>query len=134
MENIIGFLLIAGGVIYKIYTEYAKEQEKAAKRNLKKPVDNQQSAPPAYQSAPAQKPSRPIVPTVQHTKVARQKLVQQEIPEEVIRARKARELDRRKKPIEALAVQNIEEEQDQKINFDLRKAVIQAAILERPQY
>ncbi|MBE8713692.1 hypothetical protein [Sphingobacterium hungaricum] len=139
MENFLPFLIIAAGAIYKIYTEYKKEQDKAAKRNLKRPVAPTAPAPPVQQR---QAPKPVVVPPVQkreNVTVKSQKPVQrpkvetrpvtQEIPQEVLRLRRAKELERNKQPQQLVV---IDADDEKAFEFDLRNAVIQAAILERP--
>lgn len=146
MENPIGIvLLIIAGVIYKIYEGYKEEQAKAKKRaeRLKKKPQQQQAPShrgkprptlpsprrpetvvldypttdfPEFQT-PAPSPSRPDVPSQQTHQTPRP-------------SRSDRK--RQEKTIEVLETDQIESGSPKKINFDLREAVIQQAILNRP--
>lgn len=125
MENFLPALLIIGGVIYKIYTEYQKEQQKAQARMPRKQPQ------PAPQTATANTTAARPAPA--HTRVQqpvanpfqKQAVKNPAIPEEVQRARARKEQDR--KHVKA----PVEQEQYQPA-FDLREAVIHAAILNRP--
>ncbi|NGF56860.1 hypothetical protein G5B35_19670 [Parapusillimonas sp. SGNA-6] len=133
MENIFIVLAIIGSVVYKIYTSYKEEMEKAAKRR--------QSVPPVPRSVPPQQgvpeTSRrhtpvPTPPPVVSSKPMPVKkvppVVPYEVPKEVKKVQQAR-VERDKKRIQ-------QETEHQSVvenfQFDLRQAVIQSAILERP--
>jgi hypothetical protein len=102
--------LIIGGVIYKIYSEYQKEQEKARRRVPQAPL------PPSTPPVPSQKTERVRA-----------------IPEEVrkIQEKRLAEANSNKKII-VKPVVDLEKETERITSFDLRKAVIQSAILNRP--
>ncbi|QBQ42306.1 hypothetical protein E2P86_14585 [Sphingobacterium psychroaquaticum] len=128
MENFLPALLIIGGVIYKIYSEYQKEQEKMRKRRPHIPT-----AEPVAVPIPPPTAKRPIPPTFQkeHPSMVSKKVEQPvkqryDIPEEVNRVREQRQ----HRKIETV---DLEHQQKNKVpEFNLRDAVIQAAILERP--
>ncbi|MCY4781577.1 hypothetical protein ORI89_18115 [Sphingobacterium sp. UT-1RO-CII-1] len=118
MDNFIPAIIIIGGIIYKIYNEFQKEQEAARKRQStmpKRPIPVPTSVEtiPTTPKLPVNPPSIPPV--------------QQSVPTEVLMARKRKEEKRTqlKKPMEVI-------ELDEKPAFNLREAVIQSAILERP--
>ncbi|HLS38309.1 MAG TPA: hypothetical protein VK023_08555 [Sphingobacterium bovisgrunnientis] len=123
MENFIIVLIAIGGLIYNVYKNYQKEMEKSKSRR------------PNVRPQPT--PSPPIQQTIE--KVKRQetytapfeRTYQEEIPAEVIAAQQRRRQNQIKNPLPTL---RIEEKQTEKnvVDFDLRQAVIQAAILERP--
>lgn len=129
MENFLPALFIIGAVIYKIYTEYQKEQEKARRRMPQAP----QSKPPV---PPEHQPRRTVIePTTavplpiphQKTKYA------PDIPDEVrkLREQKQQKATHAKKIVVELE-KEIESEKEASISFDLREAVIQSAILNKP--
>lgn len=134
MENFLPFLLIVAGVVYKIYTEYKKEQDKAVKRNVNRPVSppvQQRQGPKPVIVPPVQK--REQIPVKSQKPIQRptvvQRPVKEEIPQEVLRLRKAKEVARTKQAQQLVV---IDPEEEKAFEFDLRNAVIQAAILERP--
>ncbi len=125
MENFLPALLIIGGVIYKIYTEYQKEQEKAQARIPRKQPHPAPQPPTARTTA-----ARPVPAPVQVQKPVphpfRHETVKSStIPEEVQRVRQRKEEDRKK-------VKAPVEQETYQPAFDLREAVIHAAILNRP--
>ncbi len=121
MENLIPALIIIGSIVYKIYSEYQKEQEKARHRKIGQPP----VPAPVQQHVPAS--PLPELPKQQKPTPLKKKPVYQEvIPEEVNRMRLTK-----KEPKKAIS--NIQKsENSNKPTFDLREAVIQSAILNRP--
>lgn len=122
MENFLPALLIIGGIVYKIYTEFQKEQEKARQRRPNVPTPErgvaQQPAPP--------RPSAPLPDPVAR------RAEQAEVPQEVWKER-----EKRKKRLQEIpAVKPLEPEEGTAAQpaFDLRQAIIQSAILNRPQF
>lgn len=118
MDNFIPAIIIIGGIIYKIYNEFQKEQEAARKRQStmpKRPIP-----PPTSVETITTTPKLPVNPPSIPP-------MQQSVPTEVLMARKRKEEKRTqiKKPMEVI-------ELDEKPAFNLREAVIQSAILERP--
>jgi len=133
MENIFIVLAIIGSVVYKIYTSYKEEMEKAAKRR--------QSVPPVPRSVPPQQgvpeTSRrhtpvPTPPPVVSSKPMPVKkvppVVPYEVPKEVKKVQQAR-VERETRKIKQAQEHPSDTE---RFHFDLRQAVIQSAILERP--
>jgi len=123
MENFIIVLIAIAGLIYNIYKNYQKEVEKSKSR---RPNVRPQSVPVP-----------PIQPTVEKVKRKEIKIkpierpYQEELPAEVIAAQQRRRQSQLKNPMPAVRIQEPEIERNV-IDFDLRQAVIQAAILERP--
>lgn len=153
MENIFIILAIIVSVVYKFYENYKKEMEEAAKRQQKArrvppPVESS-TVPPARTTKPmhprptVQLPQRPATPIPeirqpiprQAVSPSAQVRPQPEQPAEVAYASRMRE---ERKKLQALEV--IKSEEDEMTNsiqpidfeFDLKTAVIQSAILERP--
>src|SRR5690606_40964057 len=99
MENFLPALLIIGGVIYKIYTEFQKEQEKARQRKPSIPPVPQQQipTPPSVKPAP-QVDKYTAPPPVSEVKAGRYEeaysAYQGFIPEEVKKVKLAREKTR----------------------------------------
>lgn len=142
MENFLPGLLIIGAIIYKIYSEYKKEQENVRRRmqqNRNPPpsvppvvFEEQQPRPtvtqPTITPPTLSEPVAPPIPKVEYYV---------EVPETVKKAREARERNQNRtnsltKTIVKPVVDLDEEEQDGVTSFDLRDAVIQSAILNRP--
>lgn len=120
MENFLPALLIIGGVIYKIYSEFKKDQEKARHRNPSRPI---KTTPPD--------PSRRIVPPTSKPITVQLPHINEEITQRYTEKRFQTEGPKRK-------LQEIPKKVETEIlaaeghSFDLREAVIQSAILERP--
>ncbi|MCL7988893.1 hypothetical protein M8998_13160 [Sphingobacterium sp. lm-10] len=152
MENIIPVLLVVGGLIYKIYQNYQEEMEKAKKRQQNMPKSTTPKtvvANPRTTTAKRRDTASPTPRTPQPTydrtlgrpkptKIARrpvelpEKMVlQHEVPAEVSRMRAQRAQQKLAKKIEVVPVAEAVAERQQ-AHFDLRQAVIHAAILERP--
>ncbi|MBL1407792.1 hypothetical protein [Sphingobacterium faecale] len=129
MENLVVVLLFVGSIVYKIYSNYKEEMEKSAKRTPQRPTTAPHQHPhPVVE--PYRSPSTPPpIPQKQVNKstqdfVTKSNMIQ-DIPEEVQRLK-----EYRKKQV-AVVAEEVKEEH-QPIAFDLRQAVIQSAILERP--
>ncbi|MGO1244002.1 MAG: hypothetical protein ACTJHT_02025 [Sphingobacterium sp.] len=120
MENFLPALLIIGGVIYKIYSEYKKDQEKARHRNPSRPIKTTPPSPPKRIVPPTLKPTTVQLPNVEEeiTQKYTKKRFQTESPK-----RKLQEIPKKVEP---------EISADEAYSFDLRQAVIQSAILDRP--
>lgn len=129
MENFLPALLIIGGVIYKIYTEYKKEQEKVRRRMPQTP-------PPQHQEIFEERPRPPVVePTMSIPMPAIPKEEYfRNMPEEARRAKAKRQTTAAsvKRTAATPLVVDIEEEKGHTTSFNLREAVIQSAILNRP--
>ncbi|WP_166332352.1 hypothetical protein [Sphingobacterium chungjuense] len=152
MESIIPVLLVVGGLIYKIYQNYQEEMEKARKRQQNLP---KKTAPKTVVTAPRTTTAKrreanvPVPPTPKPvydrqlgrpkpTKIVRkpvempEKMVlEQEVPVEVTRLRAQKAKQKSAKKMELVNV-TAALPQQQQAHFDLRQAVIHAAILERP--
>src|SRR5690606_4711238 len=134
MENILIVLAIIGSVIYKMYTGYKEEMEKAAKRKQQQrppmPVQTQQHPQP--QVVPPRPTARPVqipIPPTPKKKIPPVVRYEKEVPSEVKRVQQGRS-ERAYKKVEILEEKR--EKEKQPFEFDLRQAVIQSAILERP--
>lgn len=126
MENFLPALLIIGGVIYKIYSEYQKEQEKARRRIPQTPppvVVEQRPRPTAIK--PTISSPIPVIPKVEHSG---------DILEDakIARERRMAAAKSNKTTVAPLLLDTVEEREGKVSSFDLREAVIQSAILERP--
>ncbi|WP_437922289.1 hypothetical protein [Sphingobacterium sp. LRF_L2] len=125
MENFLPVLLIVGGAIYKIYSEYKKEQEKARHRKPNIPPTPPVTTipPPVMRETMKAKPAIPVVKKQSNTKVDL-------YPEEVARVREQKKTTKSQhKEVPSLELEVLKE---QEMAFDLRQAIIQSAILERP--
>lgn len=152
MENIIPVLLVVGGLIYKIYQNYQEEMEKVKKRQQNLPKNTAPKtvvATPRTTTAKRRETTVPVPPTPQPvydrrlgrpkpTKIVRrpvelpEKMVlEHEIPIEVTRLLAQKAKQKAAKKMEVLPVAEALPEKQQ-AHFDLRQAVIHAAILERP--
>ncbi|ERJ60619.1 hypothetical protein [Sphingobacterium paucimobilis] len=131
MENLVVVLLFVGSIVYKIYTNYKEEMEKSAKRGPQRPPVVQQQTATTDVKPRQYNPTPPPVPQPNISKTAPSFVTKsntiQEIPDEVQRIRESR----KKNP--KLDLEEVEEKQEP-IAFDLRQAVIQSAILERPYH
>ncbi|MBD1423532.1 hypothetical protein [Sphingobacterium chuzhouense] len=129
MENFLPALLIIGGVIYKIYSEYQKEQEKARRRMPQTPPPPTPPTPSEQQSQRTViEPTMSIPIPVPPKKTERTR----DMPEEVRKTREKRLADTNHMKKIPTKVEPQIEEKDNAIPFDLREAVIQSAILNRP--
>lgn len=130
MENFLIVIVLIGSIIYKIYSNYKKEMENAKKRNPKqKPVIF--SEPIDYPIEKVKTKAQKFLKTNEIVKEIASKTKYQEeiIPDEVRIVTEYRQQTNKKNISLPIEEENIETE---KISFDLRQAVIQAAILERP--
>lgn len=125
MENFIIVLIAIGGLIYNVYKNYQKEIEKSKSR---RPNVRPQSIPPVSTRETIDKKFKQK--EVQKVNPF-EKPYEPELPEEVIAAQQRRRQSQIKNPIPTVRIQEQHDDNDA-INFDLRQAVIQAAILERP--
>lgn len=127
MENFLPALLIIAGVIYKIYSEYQKEQEKARRR--------MPQVPPPTPPVPSEQQRTVIEPTMSVPIPAPIKKTERVLPmpEEVKKIQEKRlEKANSDKKIIVKPVVNLEKETEGITSFDLRAAIIQSAILNRP--
>lgn len=129
MENILVVLIFVGSIVYKIYSNYKEEMEKSAKRGPQRPPIAKNQVP-NIPPEPYQHTTRPpAIPTAATRKVQQEFVTKsniiQDIPEEVQRVKESR---KKRGKVEAEPTK----ETNEPIAFDLRQAVIQAAILERP--
>lgn len=132
MENywVIIFFVIA--FVINVSRNYQKEQEKAKRRmSQQRPVRSKSS--PLPQSQPELKPAPPIVEKSVYTKLEKTALIEESMPEEVLALKRSRELKEKEKAIKLHKAQQAQKETVEKEKiFDLRTAIIQSAILERP--
>ncbi|TDQ76655.1 hypothetical protein CLV99_3248 [Sphingobacterium yanglingense] len=129
MENLLVVLIFVGSIVYKIYSNYKEEMEKSAKRGPQRPPITKSQAPGIPGKPYQQSSVPPPIPsttarTVQQEFVTKGNIIQ-DIPEEVQRVKESRK-KHGKGEVEPT------KETNEPIAFDLRQAVIQAAILERP--
>ncbi|MVZ65389.1 hypothetical protein GQF61_05940 [Sphingobacterium sp. DK4209] len=136
METILTILLVVGGILYKVYENYKEEMEKSKKRleKLRQPSPVPQQAIPAKKTVertriqeiePINMPTHSI-PTGEIYKIEAQQAMN-----EVEYAHKQRaERQLRQKKVQLQDEANYETLEHSK--FDLRRAIIQQAILERP--
>ncbi len=123
MENFIVVLISVGFVIYNIYRNFQKEVEKSKSR---RPNVRPQTVPVETYKQPLEK--------VKHKEEKKQKIKSvyaPELPAEVIAAQERRRQSKIEKPIPLKRIQEVEQEKSG-VEFDLRQAVIQSAILDRP--
>ncbi|MEI5984934.1 MULTISPECIES: hypothetical protein [Sphingobacterium] len=141
MENPFGIvLLVVAGIIYKIYQSYKEEQAKAKKRleELKRKHQTvtdypefEQKKQPERRPAPVIREERRPAPVIREESKPEPA---SELPDEVKRLqtqnqqRRNENLKGKLKRLEPVQV----EELDKNEHFDLRQAVIQQAILNRP--
>lgn len=126
MENVFGVLLAIGFVIISVVQNYKKEAQKAAKR-----VPHRRPSTPSTINIP-QPPSPARKREIMEKKVERPQLdYKPDLPIEVIAAQEKRKERQR---IKKLEVAETEEHATMKkpFEFNLREAIIQSAILERP--
>lgn len=125
MENYLIVLIFIGSILYKLYTNYKKEMEKAKKRQPQRvpvpPVVNTPTNKSINQGA------KPYVSTssTKYSHTASNVASINNIPDEVRRIRDSKENIRSNTKEESKSKKQI-------IDFDLRQAVIQSIILERP--
>lgn len=164
MENIVPYLIVAAGLIYKVYQNFQQEQEKARKRNPSQPITKEQKPdvkpkPPQTLTKPQPvfeeqtfDPKHPYEPKYEPTykrepavKRYRAENRYETISPEVVETteyynpeKPALEIRKSRsihKPHGHKFVPYTEvEEQSEYANFDLRDAIIKSAILQRPEY
>lgn len=117
MEVFVPFLIAAAFFAYSVYSNFVKEQEKARKRNpagtKPKPVEVRN---PKQRNKPEQiQPESPV---------------SQPSPSTASASR----ITRRPKALEVIELEDEQVAEEQEFEFDLRSAIIQDAILRRPNY
>lgn len=132
MENLLVVLIFVASIIYKIYVNFKKEMEKSAQRTPQRPNTHKSTVQPSLEQQKKIPPFlQPINPSTSKETtsdfVTKSKAVQ-EIPEEVQRIKESRKI----KESAVSASYNQEKNAAKSYPFDLREAIIQAAILERP--
>lgn len=123
MENFIIILVFIGALIYNLYRNFQKEMEKSKSR---RPNVRPQTIP----VEPIQKP----IKEVKNKEIKKQNIEEPyrpELPAEVLAAQEIRRQNKIEKPIPVIRPQDTKSEKSV-VDFDLRQAVIQSAILERP--
>ena len=123
MENFIIILVFIGALIYNLYRNFQKEMEKSKSR---RPNVRPQTIP----VEPVQKP----IKEVKNKEIKKQNIEESyrpELPAEVLAAQEIRRQNKIEKPIPVIRPQDTKSEKSV-VDFDLRQAVIQSAILERP--
>lgn len=133
MENLLIVLVFVASIVYKIYSNYKEEMAKSAKRTPQRQPHQQNSDNRPLSPAHRQQSTPPPIPKIVQQQAANPFVTKsniiQDIPEEVQRAkqnRKAKPIERQDRP------ENEGQLERQPISFDLRQAVIQSAILDRP--
>lgn len=140
MEKLFPVLIMAAIAAFQFYSNYKKEQEKNEKR---KPVAPARQAPAQQRTVrpPVQRTVAPAMPnTSMHQRNTRETEKEhygsiEHVPEEVLRAGQTGKNRRPDRLLRTLEVVELEEEVSaatKKASFNLREAVINAAILERP--
>lgn len=129
MENFLVVILFVGSIVYKIYTNYKKEMEKSAKR-----IPNQQARP--IPPIPREIKIDPYKQNYKTEEVKKYNQTQTDyIPEEVARLKQqkmVKQKEERKSNKLRIEKDTRKEENELAYNFDLREAIIQSTILERP--
>ncbi|WP_270088375.1 hypothetical protein [Sphingobacterium sp. SYP-B4668] len=133
MEQILPLLIGLAIFAYKIYENFNKQKEEDRKRNLKRPKAMPTTPSPVQTTKPYTPPQPPSPPVFKqserhlvHKKIEPVSNLPKEIPAEVAQARKQRERTKR------LHLDEVGLEREMEVSFDLRQAIIQQAILERP--
>ena len=146
MENLFYILAVIAYFLFQGYQNFKKEQEKAKKRNLGKPVEAYE-IPEEVESEPLiEKRTEAIDLKPDYKLTNREIKVKEKLEEAVYKKMDYKSLGDyynpekpktenkpvkvQAKPAEAFKVQH--EENDNHIDFDLRDAVIKEAILKRP--
>mgnify|MGYP003397734941 CR=1 FL=1 len=127
MENSLVVLIFVASIIYKIYTSYKEEMDKAAKRNPKKVLV---PAPPVVNPASTTSAKPAQIPYYSQEKEIRNPF--QDIPSEVKRVQESKILQQSKRASVNQPKLSSVSNKVPRPSFDLRQAVIQAAILDRP--
>lgn len=122
MENSLIILIFIASIIYKLYSNYKEEMEKSKKRNLQnRPLAPIENIPPV--EAP---------PTSRATYTEIPKVTETQSKPDLTSSSSNLNLERQNKvAIKSLST-NKKEIETEIVDFDLRQAVIQSAILERP--
>lgn len=125
MENYLIVLIFIGSIIYKVYTNYKDEVEKAKKRQPQRVPMPQTVTNPTSKSV--NQGTKPYIPTssTQYSHMISREATINNIPDEVRKVRDSKENT-------PLATKEEENTNERTIEFDLRQAVIQSIILERP--
>lgn len=126
MDNFIPAIVVIGIIIYRIYNEYQKEQEKAAKRRPIIPVPAAPAKQPDFAAEARGKYTEEREPLSREFANPAVKWFE-DVPSEVQRVRTAKQL----KVTNAPKLVELEDLEPMPA-FDLRNAIIQSAILERP--
>lgn len=153
MENIFIVLAIIASVVYKFYENYKKEMEEAAKRQQKArrmppAVDNDTISPPTTPRPipprpTVQLPPRPAIPVPEIRQQTPRKTVSPTpklrteplLSKETTQANQLRKERKQSQVLEVIvdeedaAAQGLDQAE---AKFDLKTAIIQSAILERP--
>lgn len=123
MENFIIVLISIGALLYNLYKNYQKEIEKSKSR-----TPNRRPQPiPEVINIPASERIKPVVTK----ELPKEYNYTSEIPAEVLAAQERRRVQNLTSPKITPKIQELEIVKNE-IDFDLRKAVIQSIILERP--
>lgn len=144
METILTILLVVGGILYKIYENYKEEMEKSRKRMQERMKQMQPPAPTpqpqSMKSAQKQQEARPIVlrverkrediPPIPVYQPEVREIDEVELAHQQRLARQMKQRQAQQQQQQALAL--VEEHSNIQGEFDLRRAIIQQAILERP--
>lgn len=123
MENSLVVLIIIASVIYKIYTNYKKEVEKTKQRNYRK----KPNPTPVYIPEPIQQKQNVNSPYADETYVYSNQL--ETVPDEV---KRITELKKQNQSLGTIKVEDENKNSQKRYPFDLRQAILQSAILERP--
>ncbi|MGN0020510.1 MAG: hypothetical protein ACI35Z_06935, partial [Sphingobacterium hotanense] len=144
METILTILLVVGGILYKIYENYKEEMEKSRKRMQERMKQMQPPAPTpqpqSMKSARKQQETKPIVlpverkrddiPPIPVYQPEAREIDEVELAHQQRLARQMKQRQAQQQQQQALAL--VEEHSNIQGEFDLRRAIIQQAILERP--
>lgn len=126
MENGLIVLIFIASLVYKIYSSYKEEMAKAAKRNPQK-------RPATVPTIPIPPTAASTIPSIEKNTYSQENVIRNpfaDIPEEVRRVQESKVQQQIKR-----ASKNQPSESSTKDvvpKFDLRQAVIQSTILERP--
>ncbi|MCA5006852.1 hypothetical protein [Sphingobacterium bovistauri] len=120
MENFIIVLISIGALLYNLYKNYMKEMEKSKSR---KPNMRTQPIPTEINIPQSEK--------IRKKPKQKDFSYYTDVPTEVLTAQESRRVQNLTAPKTDIQSQELKDEKNE-IDFDLRKAIIQAAILERP--
>lgn len=125
MENFLIVIIFIGSILYKVYTNYKKEMEKTKKRNpQQRPIPSATSYNPPVEREYYPSNNRTIPSDFQ----VKTNYADNSIPDEVRRITDAKKTAK----LKTLVLKTEQENIQKPIEFDLRQAVIQSIILERP--